>query len=1474
MTAIPKHTRAVVVGVERYDHPLLSDLNGPAVDACRFASWLVSRGVPKDNIELFIAPLPENISTCKELAAGIDFKMPTEDIIHAFLLKELPLQSNELLVLYWGGHGLMDNDQNRVLFTSDANETHKANIQLTALLSALRTDQYIGNRVQQVIIDACANFEEVSQQFSTLPRRISSQGQQQPSMNQFAIFAADRGERARNDRAGGTGYFSKMLIEVLSQQVDVWPVNLTDVFEETHQRMQALMDRKLGQQTVVCMDYSAPGLGTITKWVESQKTRQMMSRISDTESRVGSSASDVGVLTDGAVQRFFLRSRMALIDAGRVPGVELDDGESAFAGGLYVRRDLEAPLLAAMQEPDVAPLLITGKPGVGKTSLLWGLGSTLAADPGVAVLFIRAPWMLLGRNEAPFSPEVVVDSAHKLAVEGKRVIVLIDTADTLVADEQGHASLLFLVDSLATAGHSVVVTSRPEEAKMLPPGWSRRLASGLSTDLGDYSQDVPSRGGTSEFERAVASHAKLFRVNYGAKIDVLIHQLVNTVARRQSMAILCLRPLFLQMLFQLYAPNSVPEDLSVTGLYQKYWQDRVQQDRRDLISPSSAKGRDLGDTARLVGLEMIRQGSPEVNPRSVALPRTMNPDQFSTDLEALIGRGVGETRAGTFRFFHQTFFEFAAAQGLLAAGSHAGLQVLLNRARTHTGDYFLLAVLEQTWLCAWQYTESRLPALREAEILLSEMTSTLRRDAEAGAGAEGTKLPVSLQQTAMRVVAQVPTGSPNLFELFEKIIAHGAVDLARQALRLLPTPGRTVGSVESKAILACANRWDRGRTPAIDAFGRLAEAAPGVALGLLANLAIVPEDVFQATSEVKYHVDPRLTSMIIDLVPLDAEAALAALERIVRHAILTRQPAIAADVFSGLSALEGELTKTIVEWCVRVRSGLKIASGVGPSLALIHRNGARMLISKVGWPEGCRLFAQALARAEEAEDPARDLDLVIGMLLAIDESTPETAVGQILASLLLVESPLVHAEFHHGLLVPLVEFARGATRRRIVSTLAAGLPVPKRKVVGFAARWSDTLRRTLERPECSPTIAADVGGAVVSELEARLHRSPSSIWLDPDMLLTVAIKAAAGGGETAHQALKAAVAGEERITDAGKRYISQRARSREGAEEEDSLVMSLVLILKDNQAMLHLVRLNSLHPIELSAENRALLKNNIMDSLASASSTERSLAARLFSAAVTNGALALPPRNDERLQLRQGLGAENLAAIEVLTYGFNIGRYTPDEVRSLLDPYLEGAKTPTGTEALAIREAKRLDVKVFAATCSVGDWPTLLRKVFADAPDTKCAINASSFVTDKHRLVPGPETADKAAFIIAFGTELARANPSSAMSKDIVNAWLPSIRVVARSGGRASHAALLGALTAMESRFAAEVAGSLNLVVHRDLLDFANEVLDHRDLKAHVRERLATVVRDAAQLSASSAWPELDDDVASWKGKAGRLQGP
>ena len=60
VAADPARTYAFVVGVERYDTGAAWHLDGPAADASRFVSWLLSRGVPASQILLFLSPLAES----------------------------------------------------------------------------------------------------------------------------------------------------------------------------------------------------------------------------------------------------------------------------------------------------------------------------------------------------------------------------------------------------------------------------------------------------------------------------------------------------------------------------------------------------------------------------------------------------------------------------------------------------------------------------------------------------------------------------------------------------------------------------------------------------------------------------------------------------------------------------------------------------------------------------------------------------------------------------------------------------------------------------------------------------------------------------------------------------------------------------------------------------------------------------------------------------------------------------------------------------------------------------------------------------------------------------------------------------------------------------------------------------------------------------------------------------------------------
>jgi hypothetical protein len=133
----PAGTRAVVVGVEEYAAGGSWRLDGPALDACRFVEWLIGRGVPAGNVSLLVSPLMENEDAVAR--HGFDVRPADYATVRATLVDSLRDSGSEFLVLYWGGHGLVDGDDTRRLFCADATTADKRNLDLTALLRSLRS---------------------------------------------------------------------------------------------------------------------------------------------------------------------------------------------------------------------------------------------------------------------------------------------------------------------------------------------------------------------------------------------------------------------------------------------------------------------------------------------------------------------------------------------------------------------------------------------------------------------------------------------------------------------------------------------------------------------------------------------------------------------------------------------------------------------------------------------------------------------------------------------------------------------------------------------------------------------------------------------------------------------------------------------------------------------------------------------------------------------------------------------------------------------------------------------------------------------------------------------------------------------------------------------------------------------------------------------------------------------------------------
>jgi hypothetical protein len=103
--ASPKRTYALVVGIEHYEAGPNWDLAGPATDALGFTSWLRERGVPADQILLFLSPLDKELPGAS-LPAGVATGLADCEPVKEAITRTLPGWRADLLWLFWAGHVL------------------------------------------------------------------------------------------------------------------------------------------------------------------------------------------------------------------------------------------------------------------------------------------------------------------------------------------------------------------------------------------------------------------------------------------------------------------------------------------------------------------------------------------------------------------------------------------------------------------------------------------------------------------------------------------------------------------------------------------------------------------------------------------------------------------------------------------------------------------------------------------------------------------------------------------------------------------------------------------------------------------------------------------------------------------------------------------------------------------------------------------------------------------------------------------------------------------------------------------------------------------------------------------------------------------------------------------------------------------------------------------------------------------------
>lgn len=190
---------ALVVGIEEYKAGDSWTLKGPANDACRFTHWLYSRGVPVENISLFLSRKDQSELN---LPDGIIPEDATLDKIYNSITQDLKARDEELLYLYWGGHGVITLNEDRRLYCADATKDDKRNLNLNSLMAFLRTNYFhkVNALSKQIfIIDACANHVILHKGLTehTFPNGDPLSNQRE----QYVLFAASPSEYAKNEVA-------------------------------------------------------------------------------------------------------------------------------------------------------------------------------------------------------------------------------------------------------------------------------------------------------------------------------------------------------------------------------------------------------------------------------------------------------------------------------------------------------------------------------------------------------------------------------------------------------------------------------------------------------------------------------------------------------------------------------------------------------------------------------------------------------------------------------------------------------------------------------------------------------------------------------------------------------------------------------------------------------------------------------------------------------------------------------------------------------------------------------------------------------------------------------------------------------------------------------------------------------------------------------------------------------------------------
>ena len=353
---------------------------------------------------------------------------------------------------------------------------------------------------------------------------------------------------------------------------------------------------------------------------------------------------------------------------------------------LYIKRDIEDDIFDFLGNKNrYKGIIINGEAGNGKTSLLWKIAKKLK-DDNQECWFIKSTHFLDNENFFEEITEVITIFRKN---QNSDLFLLIDTIDLLASNENLILKLQALIYSLENKRVIIILTSRPREANQF-------ILSLKKYKLAQYSDNDSS----TELRDAIESYVDSFY----AKSQTLskeesLNKILNAVSKGRPLKEVCRHPLTLRMLFIIYFPDSVPEEINIFKLYRDFWNKRIENDIRagDIEDNfSSNENKDLSNSTGAIALVMLTEGNIEID--FTLLKDTI--EEFNgnkDDIGKLITRNILMKSNKMISFFHQTFFEHSCSRGFVKTIKKP-LDTLEKRVQPSFDDLFLMPIYEHTIL--------------------------------------------------------------------------------------------------------------------------------------------------------------------------------------------------------------------------------------------------------------------------------------------------------------------------------------------------------------------------------------------------------------------------------------------------------------------------------------------------------------------------------------------------------------------------------------------------------------------------------------------------------------------------------------------------------------------------------------------------------------------------------------------------------